>query len=125
MTATFDPTLKDDVSQVRQRIGDVVTLGAQVQDETIQAYIDQGMTILVCARRLCLDLSALWTRKAATVTIDDQRSDFSKVAAHYLTLAAEIDREMAPVTTTAASGDPGIYVTSGCRSAFYDPSLDC
>lgn len=125
MTATFSPDLADDVSKVRQRIGDTDVSKAQIQDETITAYITgQGLTVLATARRLCLDLAGVWSRKAAMITLDDQRSDFSKVATHYITLATEIEKELRPVVSVDGAADPGLYMTSGTCSPFRDSSLD-
>lgn len=112
MSFTFNANLSDAVSQVRQRIGDTASTGHQIEDETITAYETQGLTVLATARRLCLDLAAKWAT-AAMITLDDQRSDFTKTHQHYLDMAKAIEAEMRPAVTDAAAAGSAIMVT-GC-----------
>jgi hypothetical protein len=97
MTATFDPELADPKDRIRQRIGDTDPASAQVQDETIEAYLLSGLSELGVARQLCLDLAAKWAT-ASTVTLDDQQQRAEGVYKHYIDLAAQIGKLMAPPT---------------------------
>lgn len=104
---TFDPALTTPKDQVRQRIGDTEVVGAQVQDETIAAYLGT-MSVLGAARQLCLDLAAKWAR-VGTVTLDDQQQRGEAISKHYLDLAAQLAKEDAK-TSPGVSNTGSIFV---------------
>jgi TPR repeat protein len=132
MTATFDPNLGDDVSRVRQTIGDTVTTAAQIQDETITAYLATPWSVLQTSHRLAMDLAAKWSAHG-DVTVDDQLQRASKIAEHYWKLAAELKRQLPTQTATSAAfsnimvtgvGDPRGPLDD-CPESCYDVPQCC
>lgn len=105
---TFDPSLTNPTDRIRQRIGDTEVGKAQVQDETIKAYLEMGYTELTTARRLCLDLAAKWAG-VGDVTLDDQAQKMSAISKRYIELAAAIAAEERPATPASAAA-AGIIV---------------
>lgn len=103
MAATFDPTLAAAKDRIRQRIGDTDPTRARIQDETIAAYIAQGMTELGVARRLCLDIAAVYAG-IGDVHLDDQRQSYGQIYQHYMDLARAIAAEERPASSAAAAG---------------------
>lgn len=107
MAATYSPSLSNEVSQVRQWLGDTgngagaFPQAAEVQDETIQAYLDQGCSVLRAAARLARDLSARYA-KMVDVDVDDQLTKASQRYKQYKELAASLD---ALADAEAAGGD--------------------
>lgn len=109
MTVTFNPDLGTAIDRIRQRIGDADTTNAQVQNETITAYLAvTGKTELEVARQLCLDLAAKWAR-FATTTLDDQQQRSETIHKHYLTLAEAIMGEIR-LTASNPTSTGGITV---------------
>lgn len=104
--ATFNPALSTDRDKVRQKIGDADVADAQVQDETIDAYLNaysqSPSPVLKTAHQLCLDLAAKWARYG-TVTIDDQQQRAENTSKAYLLLASTIADEMRDTAASASS----------------------
>lgn len=129
MAATFDPGLADDVSKVRQKIGDTAVAKAQIQDETIQAYLDTPMTILGAAKRLALDLAAKWA-SVGDVMIDDQLQRASHISKAYIDLAQALAKEEMGSTPASPSGGGAAIMVGGigdrrgplddCPAAYYN-----
>lgn len=119
MATTFNADLSDDVSKVRWKIGDSDVAKAQVQDETIQFYLDEGRSILGASKQLCLDLAAKWARYGDT-SVDDQRQLMADTYKHYLELAERLGREEKAAVDSASA--PGIIVggLDDRRSAIMD-----
>lgn len=120
MAVTFDPALTAPKDRIRQRIGDTDVNRAEVQDETIAAYLDQGLTELSTARRLCLDIAAKYAR-VGDVTLDDQMQRSGQIYQHFIDLAEQLRLEEVPATP-ASVASPGIIVggLNDCRGP-----LDC
>lgn len=125
MTQTFNPSLSDDISQVRQHIGDTgatstggpgyVITGAQIEDETITAYLGRPLSVLWAASKLAYDLSSKWAGRA-DVNVDDQLMKVSMIAKNYAEmgarLAVEARQQDGPQGgNTGASGFGPIMVT--------------
>lgn len=105
---TFDPTLAAPLDRIRQRIGDTDPARAQVQDETITAYLGLGFSELRAAQRLCLDIAAKYA-PIGDIALDRQLSKTSQIYDHYIQLAADIGAEMAKATP-ASSATPQMIV---------------
>lgn len=128
MTATFNPDLSNDISKVRQYLGDTDTARPQIQDETITAY-RATLSILRTAEQLANDLAAKYARMA-DVNVDDQLTKASHLMAHFTALAARLGAtaaaaELAAATTDAAAAYPGIVVAGigDCRGPLDDCGL--
>lgn len=87
---------------MRLKIGDTDPDKAQVQDETIEALLDEGKSIIRVAIELCEYLAAKWA-PAGDVTIDDQMQRASGIYKHYMELAQRLRIEEA----RSASGTSG------------------
>lgn len=125
MAVTFDPALSTDKDKIRQRLGDTDEATAQLQDETIQAYLDSGMSELGAARQLCLDLAAKWAA-VGDVTLDDQRQIASKIYAHYIELAGQLALQESKAAP-GSSASPNLLVggLTDPRTAIQDrPAID-
>ncbi len=70
MTFTFKPDLSDDLSRVRQRIGDTDVSKPQLDDETINAYLGEPKSVLETAYTCAIDLSARYARAPSKVSFD-------------------------------------------------------
>lgn len=119
MAATFDPTLADAVSRIRQMIGDTKVIPetkAEVQDETITAILAQKEgDETAAAARLCWDISAKYARMADT-ELDNQEIKYSQVSKRYEDLAKRLESSGGkPVGAGGTTG--GIIVTGldDCR----------
>lgn len=124
MATTFNPNLATPKDRIRQRIGDVdfSRAPAQVQDETIAAYLSQGFTELRCAARLCRDIAARYAN-VGDLMIDGQRSSTGKIYDHYISLAAQIEAEERPATQAQVDSGQGAVLVGGigdCRGP-----IDC
>lgn len=100
------------MSQVRQRLGDTSCERAEVQDETIQAYLTMtSNNVLQTCHKLALDLQAKYARYA-DVTVDDQLQRFKHIYDNYTKLADRFAREIAalPPSTDGAAGFSPIVV---------------
>lgn len=105
MSATFNINLATSIDRIRQRIGDTDVSDATkvaAQNETIQAYLDQGFSELKTAARLCRDIAAQYA-KVGDVNLDNQLSRTSQIFKHYIDLAIAIEAEERKATTTAAT----------------------
>lgn len=114
MTATFNPSLTDAISRVRQTIGDTVVspaTKAQVQDETITAVLtSKNSDELAASIQLAWDLSARWAL-AVDTEIDNQLIKASQRAKAYKDLALRLERQAAKGSATANGASfSGIYV---------------
>lgn len=123
MTATFNPTLADNVSKIRYLLGDTDTKpnACEFEDETYNfEFADKG-TVKKAAASMAWALVAKYSR-LADVTIDDQLTRYSKVHDQYLALATRLQAEAnaegaTPDTDTAATSYGGVIVTGldDCR----------
>lgn len=123
MTFTFSPALTTSRDKVRQKIGDTKSVGHQIEDETIDTYLNV-LTVPGTARQLCLDLAAKWAG-VADITVDDQMQRISQVRANYLALAERFRLEDLPATAASVSF-PRIMVggIGDCRGPLDDPCCD-
>ena len=122
MTATFNPALTDRISRIRFKLGDTNTATPEVEDDSIQYFIGQGLTDTVVAAVIAALIAAKYARLADT-TVDDQLTRYSHVHKAWMDLAdklqAEADKEAAVPDTTAPSY-PSVIVTGldDCRGPF-------
>lgn len=118
MTATFDPKLTGPIDRIRQYLGDTNTSKPQIVDDTIQAYLNTGLSELRVAAQLARDLAARYAAMVDTEH-DNMQTMGSQLRQHYTELAADLERLAAQVTgpATAAGGFGGILVTGigDCR----------
>ena len=121
MADSFNPSLADPISQVRQMIGDTDLATVQVPDLTIQAYLDQGLSTIATAATLAGDLSAKYTRLADT-TIDHQQTKYSDIAKNFLALSNRLWARAAssPVEASDGYSEGSVIVTghSACEPPF-------
>jgi hypothetical protein len=104
MSVSFDPGLGDDISKVRQLIGDQD--GAETPDETIEAYLAMPWSVTKTAMQLAYDISAKYA-SANEYTVDNQRNDNRAISANYKALA---DRLYAQVQLDERTGAaPGAF----------------
>lgn len=121
MAITFNPALPSATDRIRQRIGQTDLVNAKIQDETIQAYLDQDMSELGVAYQLCLDLAALYAGIGNT-QIDNQLSRNDQISKHYLDMASVILREMKG--DTAGGANTGAIIVGGIGDT-RGPLQDC
>lgn len=114
MTFNFNPDLSDPVSQVRQLIGDTTQASADLPDETIEAYLTQGLSVLRTAAQCCRDLAAKYVKRVTTGS-DHQQTIDSDIYKHYMDLAATLEARVGK--DSAATPDVGFTgVYAGCIS---------
>lgn len=122
MTATFDPSLSNAVSQVRQYLGDTTVNDAdvppEVQDETITAYL-ATKSVLSAAAQLARDIAAKYAGMV-DITVDHQLTKASQRYAQYMALALYLEDKARQATTLSDQGSSGIMVTGvgDCRGPF-------
>lgn len=111
---------------MRQKIGDTnvkVESKIEVQDETIQAYLNTLGGVSETAYQLALDLAAKYA-KYGDVTVDDQLQRYKHIYDNYVALAERLGREIGKVAvpTAAAIARPGIMVSGvgDCRGPLDD-----
>lgn len=91
---TYDPTLSDDISQVRFFIGDTVenngpranTVGPDLtnfKDEEITAMLGVSGSIISCVPVLLETLANEWSKLATSITIGPRKEDLTRVAEAY------------------------------------------
>lgn len=127
MTTTFSPSLNSPVSRVRQFIGDTNIAKAEVEDETISAYL-ATLSEKATAAQLAYDLAAKYSRLADT-TVDDQLTRFSHISENYRKLAERLAAEAATeagIAATPTTGYTPIMATGigDCRGPLDDPCCD-
>lgn len=97
MTFTYDPSLADDVSKVRDLVGDTDSLYPEFQDETLQAYLDMSKNnVLSAAVQATFRLYVNYAKSADVSEVDNTRIEsrnkadaFEKI---YKELKAQADR---------------------------------
>lgn len=125
MAFTYDITLSSSLSQVRFRIGDVEVARPEFQDETINALLATGLTVLGASVQLVRGLVGKYARYA-DVTIDDQLTRFKHIYDNYVSLLATLEGELAAENNNKAGalgGYSGILVqgVGDCDGPLDDP----
>lgn len=122
MTFTFNPTLADPLSRVRQHVGDTAAPG-EVADETIIYYLGLPKTELAAAAQVAWDLAAKYA-KVVKVVVDDQSVDPGKISENYIAMAKRLEGQASDVPTGAdpAAFGGGIIATGigDCRTLLDD-----
>ena len=113
MTFSFDPTLSNDISKVRQRLGDTEADNPLIPDETIEAYL-ATLSVLKTAARLARDLSAKYARLVSSKG-DQQETTASDLYKHYKDLAITLEREAAAEQPPTNANFSGISLDGATR----------
>lgn len=108
MSFTFEADLSDEVSQVRQLLGDTVDTGHRVEDETIDAYLPQK-GVISTASQLAYDLAARYA-VMVDMEVDNQNNKASQLSAQYEALGKRLEAQAASKAAADASGFCGVYV---------------
>lgn len=116
MTFSFNINLADEVSQVRQWLGDTDSTNVELQDETIQAILTSGLSVIKTAARCARNLAAKYARLVDSEN-DRQSQKASQAFKQYTSLAQDLDsqalQQMAPAG--AGAGTAGIDVGGTVR----------
>lgn len=120
MTATFSADLSNNVSKVRQFLGDTDITVAKVQDETINAYLG-SLSVELTAAQLADDLAASYADRVDTAIERDQTRN-SQLYDHYTKLAGRL-RKLAGKNAgpTPDAGFSGISVGGVCGDDPWTP----
>lgn len=117
MTATYNASLLTPTDRVRDRVGDVDTTQPLVADETIQAYLAQGLSETKTAARVARNIAAIYARRVTTES-DHTNSILSDLYKHYSDLANALDSEARLEGPSPAASDQStssILVSGTCR----------
>lgn len=98
MTVTFNPDLSTPIDRVRFRLGDTDINTAQVQNESIQYYLDQNLSELMAASKVAASLAARYAR-LADFNVDDQMTKVSTLFEHFRKLSIDLANEAAEAPT--------------------------
>lgn len=124
MTFTFHNDLSDDLSRVRQYLGDTDQASALVQDETIEAYL-KTRSELATAAQLARDIAAQYARQIDN-TADGASQRAAQLYDHFRSLADDLQRQAAEQTQAATSGGfSGLGVFGATAQEVYDARDDC
>lgn len=107
MAATFNPSLSDAISRVRQMLGDTVVASALIEDETIEAYLTSRGE-LATAAQLARDLSARYANQIDT-DVDGQAQRNSQRFRHFKELAAQLEAQAQAETKVTTAGSTSFY----------------
>lgn len=105
MAFTFDPALADDVSKVRDLIGDIVEAGHLLPDATINAYLANG-TVETAAARAARGLAARFAGLKDS-SQDGQSEKASHLYRHYSDMALRLEKAASAAAASASVGQTG------------------
>lgn len=109
MTFTYDPTLSDDISKVRDLVGDIEADYPEFQDETLQAYLDMSNgNVLDAAVQASFRLYVNYAKMADVSEVDNTRTENRNKSKAFENIYKELKVQSAKAKALN-SGKPPIY----------------
>jgi len=106
MSFTYDPTLADEVSQVRFYLDDTIEDFADFQDEEIQYLLDNNRNIFYAAAEAAFRLYTSYSKRATISEVDDVRVEWRSKSAEMKALYESLKKKAKDTATDKSKKAP-------------------